>query len=272
MRADVIVLAAWFLIAACDGDRPCCTPPPDPEPVLTPDELPLECDDGVLLQLDGYRVENNAWGKGDLTGWAQCVGAAQNPDGSIVARFTWDWLESGGSVKAYPEIIYGYKPSGSTTTPLLPKRVSDIQELTARYDLDIQHIGSGNTAFDIWLTNTQTPTSFAAPPITHEIMVWLESYGSMVPGGSLRERAVIAGTAFDVYVGEMFGAGWRYIAFRRVQPPPAADTVDLHSLLVYAQQANLITGSEYLASIEFGNEVVSGMGDTKINAYAVEVK
>jgi hypothetical protein len=34
----------------------------------------------------------------------------------------------------------------------------------------------------------------------------------------------------------------------------------------------LATGDEYLASIEFGNEVVSGQGETILNQYAVSVQ
>jgi hypothetical protein len=150
--------------------------------------------------------------------------------------------------------------------------VSALRELSVQYDVTSLHTGSGNTAFDIWLTDTTHPTSFGTPPITHEIMVWLERYGSLTPAGTLRERSTIGGYGYDVFVGDGVGSGWRYIAFRSVDATRSAGTIDLLALLDYARQTNLIAGSEYVSSIEFGNEVVAGMGETTISMFSVTVQ
>ncbi len=263
-------IGACIIAAGCSGGQ--STHTSDAVERVEPEDLVLQCQDGVVLTVGEYRVENNTWGKGDLTGWTQCVGLGDAADGGVSARWTWDWPDSGGSVKAYPEIIFGRKPSSTTTTASLPAVINALQQVSVRYDLEIVHMGSGNTAFDLWLTDTPDPTSFSVPPITHEIMIWLERYGSMLPGGTLRERTTIGGTRYDVYVGDNFGGGWRYIAFSRVDLPAAADTLEVLPLLAYARDAGLLTGGEYLSSIEFGNEVVSGVGDTRIRSYAVSVR
>jgi hypothetical protein len=245
--------------------------PPLP-PTQSARALPLTCDDLALLTAGAYRVENNTWGKGNQTGWSQCVGIGAGNQDAIVARWTWNWPPHPGGVKAYPELIFGKKPSKSSTTPWLPRRLDALDELTISYDYFSAHSGKGNTGFDIWLTNSATFTRFDVPPITHEIMVWLESYGGMTPGGALLERRVIEGVTYDIYVGDHAGKGWRYIAFKRIDPAQGAATLNLKALLAYAQTRSLISGTEYVASIEFGNEIIEGTGHTLVKSYHIAIQ
>ena len=77
---------------------------------------------------------------------------------------------------------------------------------------------------------------------------------------------------YNIYVGENFGQGWRYIAFVRAKSQLGAGTLNLVSFLSYIQAKSLATGDEYLASIEFGNEVVSGAGETIVHMYGISVR
>ena len=103
-------------------------------------------------------------------------------------------------------------------------------------------------------------------------MIWLDAYGGMQPGGTWIERVSIDGSLYNVYVGENFGQGWRYIAFARETSQLGAGTLNLVSILSYIRGNSLATGNEYLASIEFGNEVISGSGETIVNKYVVSVQ
>jgi len=243
-----------------------------PAPAQAPDSLPMNCTDFSLQTEGAFQVSNNTWGKGSLTGWSQCVGIGRGPNGSVSGHFNWNWPNTTRNVMAYPALIYGLKPGSPSTSPLLPKQVSLLQELSAHYDVVSTQSGTGNTAFDIWLTNTASPATFSAPPITHEIMIWVDTYGPKAQGGSLFERTTIDGAAYDVFVADHFGIGYRYIAFQGVTSQLGVATINILAFLTYAQANGLITGQEYLSSIEFGNEVVSGSGDTKINAYSVTVQ
>jgi hypothetical protein len=51
----------------------------------------------------------------------------------------------------------------------------------------------------------------------------------------------------------------------------AEQHVDLMPFFVYLKGKGLITTQEYLATVNFGNEIISGAGDTKLNRFAVTV-
>jgi hypothetical protein len=235
-------------------------------------DIAMNCEDWALINNGEYQAQNNTWGKGALSGWSQCIGLGNNADGTLIARWTWDWLNAGGNVKAYPEIVFGQKPGGPTTSASLPERVNRIGSATVSYDYTSTYIGSGNTAFDIWLTDTSNPSTWGTPPITHEIMIWLDRYGSMSPGGAWKERVELDGSTYAVYVGENYGDGWRYIAFVSTEPQSGAGTLNIASFLIYILEKGLVTGDEYLASIEFGNEIATGTGETLVNSYEVMVR
>jgi hypothetical protein len=281
----MLLLFSGLLLSAC-GQRqslsptftPMATFAPTPTilPVstLTPTGSPISvnCNDQANVESGVYRAENNTWGKGTLSGWSQCIGLGMGTDGTLMGRWTWNWPNSGDNVKAYPEIIFGQKPGSVTTSAGLPGKISSLGEVTIAYAVSSTHTGSGNMAFDIWLTNTQNPSTWGAPPITQEIMIWLDYYGGMRPGGTWLEQVSIEGISYNIYVGENFGQGWRYIAFVRAKSQLGAGTINLVSFLSYIQAKSLATGDEYLASIEFGNEVVSGAGETIVYKYVVSVR
>jgi hypothetical protein len=253
---------------------PTATNTPVPEPTSTDVDgiISMNCEDEALIDTGDYRVQNNTWGNGNLSGWSQCIGLGMKADGTVVARWTWDWLSSGTNVKAYPEIIFGQKPGSTTTSEALPIQISEVGAATISYDVSSTYTGSGNVAFDLWLTDTPNPSTWGVPPITHEIMIWLDSRGGMHPGGTHLEQVSFDGFAYNVSVGENFGQGWRYIAFASVESQLGAGTLDLGSILSYIREKNLVKGDEYLASIEFGNEIIGGAGETVVNRYTVSVQ
>jgi hypothetical protein len=237
----------------------------------------MNCDEWALLDLEEYQAQNNTWGKGTLNGWSQCIGIGNNDDGTLIARWTWDWLNAGGNVKAYPEIVFGQKPGSSSTSGSIPEQINQITSASVSYNVVSTYTGSGNLAFDIWLTDTDNPTTWGVPPITHEIMIWLDYYGSMSPGGAWKGRESIDGSTYSVYVGENYGDGWRYIAFvrtpsQKVPSQQGAGTLELVAFLNYLLENDLVTGEEFLASIEFGNEVAGGTGETLLNHYSVSIQ
>jgi hypothetical protein len=233
--------------------------------------LDLICADSAKLVRGAFTAENNTWGKEALAGWSQCVGIGAGEAGGVLARWTWDWLDSGDKVKGYPAIVFGQKPGHPTTTSLLPRRLSAIGSASVSWNVDYARTGRGNLAFDIWLTSTANPATFAAPPIAHEIMIWLDAYGGMTPGGHLLESVTLDGLAYDLYVDENSRRGWRYVVFRSVAPQTGTGRIDLLAFTNFLVMRKLIAGDEFVASIELGNEVVSGTGDTRVSAYSVSI-
>ena len=195
-----------------------------------------------------------------------------NADGTLAARWTWDWLNSGTNVKAYPEIIFGQKPGSATTSKVMPIKISDIGAVTVSYDVASTSTGSGDVAFDIWLTDSPSPSSWGVPPITHEIMIWLDRQGGMSPGGNFIERVSLDSSTYAVFDADKWGQGWKYIAFVSAESRLGVGILNLGNFFSYLREKNLVTGDEYLASIEFGNEVAGGAGETVVKRYAVSVQ
>lgn len=236
--------------------------------------MSLQCEDFATVVASGYMIENNTWGKGEMSDWRQCVGLTVNTRGGVAGLWNWDWKNQGDQVKAYPEVVFGHKPGyPKSTTPLLPRQLKDVQTVQLDYDVNSQRQGSGNLSLDIWFTNTPTPTSFSVPTITHEVMIWLDVEGTMYAGGSEVEETTINGVPYKVFVGENFGMGWRYIAFTPVHKTKASvGSLDLLSFFNYLRGKQWLANHDWLAAINFGNEIISGSGETRLYHFAVTIK
>lgn len=283
-------LALSLLLTACDSGhtlRP-ITQAGSGKPVSAPASAPtafahpadetlrfhMQCEEAVTAASGSYEVENNVWGKGALTDWSQCVGATNSTRRGLAARWTWDWKSQDNQVKAFPEVVFGHKPgTARSTTPLLPRKLGEMRRVVMDYDISTQRNGTGNLSVDIWLTDTPNPTTFAVPPITHEVMIWLETFGPMYAGGEQIDTVSIHGIPYRVYVGEKFGLGWRYIAFKPENTPmqPVAQ-IDLMPYLLYLQTKGLLTPESHVANINLGNEIISGAGTTQVNHLAIDVE
>jgi len=291
-RCDVprlaLATALAVVLAACGktDQTPAALPPNAPTPAAsvsasaptTPlPPIALNCDDASTAPAGEYLAENNAWGKGGMVGWSQCMGAAASlkagAPGGVAARWTWDWRHEGDHVKAYPEVVFGHKPGyPKSTTPKLPRVLNTLQHLRVDYEVHTEREGAGNMAIDMWLTHTANPTTFAVPPISHEVMIWLEVFGPMYAGGQQVDKVRIHGTMYRVYVGEKFGLGWRYVAFAPNSPMQTSAQIDLMAFFEYLKAKNLVTGQEHLAAVNLGNELISGAGETELRHFAVDVR
>lgn len=291
-RASTLLptLALSLLLTACDSGntlrpiaqagsgQPASAPASAPTAFAHPADETLrfhmQCEEAVTAASGSYEVENNVWGKGALTDWSQCVGATNSTRRGLAARWTWDWKSQDNQVKAFPEVVFGHKPgTARSTTPLLPRKLGEMRRVVMDYDISTQRSGTGNLSVDIWLTDTPTPTTFAVPPITHEVMIWLETFGPMYAGGEQIDTVSIHGIPYRVYVGEKFGLGWRYIAFKPENTPmqPVAQ-IDLMPYLLYLQTKGLVTPESHVANINLGNEIISGAGTTQVNHLDIDVE
>lgn len=241
-------------------------------PTLTTKPIPMICESGAVVNVGEFQAIMGDWGKGSLVGWSQCIGAIMDADGALVGRWTWDWMNSGGNVKSFPAIVFGQLPSSTSTSTSLPERIINIDTATVSYYVSSIHSGSGNLILHMWLTNTKNPTTWGVPPITHEIIIVLEVYGDMQPAVPSRKQVKIDEISYDLSMGDNFGMGWRFIVFTRMPYQQGADTLNLEKFFSIAKKEGLITGDEYLASISFGNEVISGVGETNLKDYMIIVR
>lgn len=281
-----LTLGLSLLLSACGPGQmlgPTLTPTTPSTPTITPtptttplppavEAIEMQCEDFAIFNNGAFQAQNNTWGKGSLKGWTQCIGMNANPDGSLAARWSWDWPKEGTGVKSYPEIVYGQKPGGPSTDPALPLRLNEVASARVDYSVDSSNKGKNNLAFDLWLTDTDNPTTFGVPPITHEVMIWVDGWDKMAPGGSWVEKVEIDGRPYMVFVANGWGDGWRYVAFVSTETLYGEQSFEIASFLNYMVENDLASGEEYLASIEFGNEVVDGTGDTILSRYEISVE
>ena len=235
------------------------------------------CLPNTSLNAGIYWAENDTWGMGTTVGWTQCITAVITGINNVsnvapVTNWTWSWpVTSPNRVQAYPSSAFGYFPDGMTNT-LLPRQISGLTTASIDYNISSTHTGMGDTAFDIWLTNTATPTTFAAPPITNEVMIWLESFGNMSPGGTFLGQAVIDNVTYNVWNNPNQGLGWNYTAFQRVVSQVGVGRINLLSFLTYMQNHGLVNSATYLSSVLIGNEVINGTGSTYLNSYSIAIQ
>jgi len=227
----------------------------------------IKCIDSIEIKLGEFILSNNTWNRGGVSNYAQCVFQIQK-DSMFPFGWKWEWPLDGHDVKAYPEIIYGWKPwSSRSTTKALPIRISEMKEITAAYEIQMTASGRYNLAFDIWLNTSSLP---AGNNISRELMIWLDRNG-MMPAGSFVENVKIAGEWYEFYIGTTSHSSWTYIAFVRINPELKGDT-KIHEFVNYLVKNNHISKAEYISSIEFDNEIISGTGETLIKRYAISVK
>ncbi len=224
------------------------------------------CTTDGILNYGEYKIINNCWGKGNIQDFTQCV-FIKETENDYSFGFNWYW-QSGvnNDVKAYPEILFGFKPFDTkSTTTKLPVKISEGKKIIASFSsISTTFTGTGNTAFDIWITSSPTP---AQSNITREIMIWTKNYGQTA-GGSKVATVKIDNVNFDFYKADW---NWTYLAFV-IKDNIDYKTINIHKFVEYLVTNGYITNNEYFASVEYGNEVVQGQGSTKITNFKVVVE
>ncbi|HEQ72182.1 MAG TPA: hypothetical protein ENN69_06815 [Spirochaetia bacterium] len=218
------------------------------------------------MTFEDFIVSNNVWGKKDTTNYVQYI-YRQSEESEFPFGWGWYWPKEDGRVKAYPEIIYGFKPWASrSTNDALPIRVNNIGDITVAYDITSTATHDYNLSFDIWVTKEQRPTP---QNITHEVMIWLDQK-DLLPVGELVETVTLGGEEYDFYAGNVSQGTWQYLAFVKKTPEYKGDT-KINLFFDYLVKKNYVKPEQYLASIEFGNEVVAGSARTTFQNYQVSV-
>ena len=244
----LIVLSSLF-IAVCYGNP----------------EVESLCEDWAKSLNGDYLFENNVWGKGDITDSKQCLLLRGEGD-ELEHGWQWQWPEEEARIKAYPEVMYGYKPwSMSSSTPSLPIKLADLKELLVTYEADTEATGKYNLMIDLWLTDSDIPNPDG---IVHEMTIWLESYG-ITPRGALIGKASIGGQTYLRYLSSANNV--KYTAFVSEIGQPKG-TLDLKLFLDYLVLRGYVTKNRYLATVELGNQIDSGEGITWLRNIEINVK
>lgn len=230
-------------------------------------EQRCECADWYRRSVGEYQIENNVWNKGNISSYQQCVFVSAGNDG-VNAGWAWNWPGIRFNVLAYPNITYGKNPWLPSTSPELPLRIDEIKCLEAKFDVLQTGSGKGNLSIDLWITDNH---SSQPSDITHEIMIWL-SHDGFWPAGSRVDTINIEGNEIGLWRKENHNPSddyqWTFLAFV-YESDLIKGSISIHDFLRYLVENGYVSSDRYLASIELGNEIVSGHGQTLIRNYEI---
>jgi hypothetical protein len=235
------------------------------------------CRNGYARLVGAYRYENNQWGRDKARGGSEQCLLERERAGKTEYGWTWHWPGEAPSVYAYPEIIWGWKPwtGGASTDARFPRRVADVERLALHYAVQTDAVGSYNLAPEVWLTRRKDSSGKPNPElITTEIMFWLDYAGIARPAGEIIDEPTIDGVRYELWKMDDMGntgggVGWRIYSFKRADIVRAG-TLNVHEFLRYMTARNQINPNDFVASVEFGNEIVGGRGTTWVERFEVE--
>jgi hypothetical protein len=235
------------------------------------------CSSGATFEQAPYKYENNQWGSSKEHGrYEQCL-LERTVAGRRELGWSWTWPGQDSSVFAYPEIIFGWKPwtGGRSSDHRFPLKLSEMQHLAIQYEVETNATGNYNLAPEVWLISGRSGANTANPAlITAEIMFWMEASGIARPAGVVVDQPEVAGIRYELWqldhAGDNGAGGWRLLSFK-APSVQRAGTLPVDELLRYLVKKGLVGGEQYVASVEFGNEISGGTGTTWVKKFAVDV-
>ncbi len=247
---------------------------PDYEKLVFEESTAYNCDVFTTIDIGDLKVENNVWNAGGLppNSYSQCIYVYEDDTLNLIG-WEWQYPNEASGVNAYPQLIYGWKPwQPPSTTQNLPKQISTLTTLKVTYDAEVtRNNGDYNLAFDNWINSSP---SITPQNILFEFMIW-EDTNNLTPFGEFQENVSTTNGTYKFYIGEPDwepeGSNWTYLCFQRIGYR-SQGTVDIDELLSYLVDEGIVSQDDYLASIEFGNEVGNSTGQSIIKAFSVEIE
>ncbi len=221
------------------------------------------CEKNAYLRIGAFAVTNNMHGEsrleeGDV--YTQCIAIDSV---GFPASWRWDVRTRRPYVKGFPQIAFGTNPwTQVATTKQLPARFGDLSTLVVEHEVAVAADGLYNLAFDLWLTEDDTPHQNER---TNEVMIWLDGN---IPVGTGKVGSVsIGGADYDFHV-QQFEDGPPLLLFAAHEPRPSGRT-DLLEFLRYLESNGYVSPDVYLSIVELGTEMWWGRGEAIVNEYSV---
>ena len=209
------------------------------------------------LAQGNYELQNDEWNLQNDTGGYQQICTGSSSSGSWSS--TWNWATGAGGIKAYPSIYRGWEIGGTWSPDHggFPALVSSNPQLPTSVAFSLSGNNQYDVAYDIFFTNTASPGGSTNP--SAEMMVWL-NYSGNVPNGKLMYSNValggVSGT-WNVYVGSN---GWPVYSFVRTSQVTSFSGKLQPFTYFLNQTKGLLSGSLYVADIQFGTEIIQSNG------------
>jgi hypothetical protein len=282
----VSLLPLLFALGACSAslpeersESPLVAKPANAAPGKSAPGVTANCDAWSTAVVGPYKFENNVWGsKKSQAPFEQCLLTRQGARGTEHG-WTWNWPGFDRTVFAYPQILFGWKPwsGGKPTDARFPLRVADARHVALHYEVETQAEGSYNLAPEIWLMEGGESSTKADPRrITAEVMFWMDYKAGARPAGEIISTPTLDGVTYELWKADEIGdkgdgKGWLLLSFKSPTTQHTG-TVSIHKMLEHLVEAKLVDANHYVASVEFGNEVMGGSGTTWVKRFEVDVR
>ena len=242
------------------------------------------------MRFGDFILMNNAWNAGASNGqWSQCTSLKTNANGSVSARWSYDWLNEWQvngpvwSVKSYPEVIYGAKSrgeiSGDKATTGLPAKYRDLEDFQIDFAYSSTETtkrsktvngktvyGEKNVAIESFFhSSCDIRRGAGGSNRTFEIMVWLDHGPERKPDGQAGYKGdvTIDGLRWEVWTKGAKDPG--YIAFY-AKNPIRSGSIDWNDFIDWARNNGAANGTRQfnddwcMGNILFGTEIWWGEG------------
>jgi Glycosyl hydrolase family 12 len=224
-----------------------------------------------------FQYQNNMWAQDKAKGpFEQCV-ITRQIDGKAQLGWTWDWPGFEPLGFGYPEIIFGWKPwSDKSTTLELPIRIADLQELALRYAVSTESAGEVALSISVFVTDSADATRPNPRAIMDEIVVWLDYPDDATPVGTRTALVELAGVQYELWHtpdhgNRGDGTGWDLYYFKGPNQQ-VRGTTRLEQFFDALLKKNLLRADHFVASVELGDELMSGSGTTWVQDFQVVVQ
>jgi hypothetical protein len=231
--------------------------------------------------LRGYQVSNDAWGAGKLVeGVDYSTSVTFDPDDFQAGTFfSWRYPRNVGGVYAYPHIDYDVHAAGVNST-----RAANIGRLSASYNANLSDLANSTVAFDLWFNSQPN-----GPWITTSAELLIEVHPTSRPflqrtiarlrrlfrgeGDSdtpfVLTGSGVAGATVHVANTSAANASWKFIDVK-IPKDMMSGTLSLSGIIKELLWDGVLTGQDYLASLQFGSEVQGGTGSLQLNGLSYE--
>ena len=209
-----------------------------------------------------YSASTDAWGVGSLVdGVDYSTSLTFDPTSSpVAAAFSWAFPQDVGGVYAYPHIDFEAQSANLSTA-----QSGNIGSLSANYSVNLTNTAESTVAFDIWF-NSQPNGSWTTT--SDELLIEVAPTSAGTPNTPF----VLSGSGFtdaSVYVSNQSeaGANWKFIDVK-LPSDMMSGTISISDIIKGLIWDGVLTGQEYLTSLQFGSEVHGGTGSLQINSLA----
>jgi Bacterial Ig-like domain/RTX calcium-binding nonapeptide repeat (4 copies) len=208
----------------------------------------------------GYYLQNNAWGAGNLTyGVDYSTSVTYDPanfQGGVT--FSWMFPQNVGGVYAYPHIDFEAWAADISTS-----QAGNISNLVANYDATLTNKTNSTLAFDLWF-NSEPNGSWSTTSV--ELLIELHPTSAGSPNQSFQlTGANYTGATVYVSNASAAGASWKFIDVK-MPSDMMSGPLDLSDIIKQLIWNGVLTGKEYLTSLQLGSEVQGGTGSLQLNA------